>query len=83
MKMQRGNISKIADKTGVSRQFLSRVLSGARRPSYEVSVRLAKATGTSPLLWLGGTRPDMAQAIINTCRMRVSNEEYEDDDLTF
>ena len=46
------NVSEAARLLGVSRQLLHRLLSGRARISAEMAVRLSKAFGTTPELWL-------------------------------
>ena len=46
-------ILEIAKKLGVSRQTLSAILNGRAGISAEMAIRLSKALGTSPDLWLG------------------------------
>ena len=45
-------VTDAAARLGVSRVTLSRVLNGAAAVSAEMDVRLSKALGTSPGLWL-------------------------------
>jgi antitoxin HigA-1 len=46
-------MTEVAARLGVTRQALSAVMNGRAGISPEMSVRLAKALGTSPDLWLG------------------------------
>ena len=46
-------VSEAAKKLGVSRQTLSAIINGRAGISAEMAMRLAKALGTSPDLWLG------------------------------
>ena len=46
-------ISEAAKKLGVSRQTLSAIINGRAGVSAEMAMRLSKALGTSPDLWLG------------------------------
>ena len=55
--------AKIARQAGISRSFLSLVLSGKRRPSWTKAKVLSKVTGTRPELWLDGTPQQMKRAI--------------------
>lgn len=45
---------KIAEKSGVSEAFVSLILSGERRPSWDVAKKLARATRTGVALWMEG-----------------------------
>ena len=46
-------VSEAAKKLGVSRQTLSAIINGCAGISAEMAMRLSKALGTSPDLWLG------------------------------
>lgn len=54
---------EIANKAQISQQFVSKILSGVRRPSWPTAKKLAGATGTSPVLWLEGTPDEIRRAI--------------------
>ena len=47
------SVTDAAARLGVARVSLSRVLNGAAGISAEMDLRLAKALGTTPGLWLG------------------------------
>lgn len=47
------SVSEAAKKLGVSRQTLSAIINGRAGISAEMAMRLSKALGTSPDLWLG------------------------------
>lgn len=53
----------LADKAGISDGYLSLIISGLRRPSWHNAKALAKATGTTPELWLEGS-PDEIRAAV-------------------
>ena len=46
-------VGEAAKRLGVSRQALSAILNGRAGISVEMAMRLSKALGTSPDLWLG------------------------------
>jgi antitoxin HigA-1 len=46
-------MTEVATRLGVTRQALSAVMNGRAGVSPEMAVRLSKALGTSPDLWLG------------------------------
>ena len=50
--MKHGTQKIIAEKAGLSPQFVSNILNGLRRPSWENACRLAEATGTTPEVWM-------------------------------
>ena len=50
---ERLSITEAAQKLGVSRQAMSPIINGRAGISAEMAVRLSKALGTSPDLWLG------------------------------
>ena len=47
------SITEAAQKLGVSRQAMSAIINGRAGISAEMAVRLSKALGTSPDVWLG------------------------------
>ncbi|POA96894.1 addiction module antidote protein, HigA family [Chromobacterium sinusclupearum] len=47
------SVTEAADKLGVTRAALSRILHGHAGISADMALRLAEALGTSPELWLG------------------------------
>jgi antitoxin HigA-1 len=47
------SVGEAAKRLGVSRQALSAILNGRAGISAEMAMRLSKALGTSPDLWLG------------------------------
>jgi transcriptional regulator with XRE-family HTH domain len=53
----------LAKKVGVSQTKISFIVNGVRRPSWPEARRLARATGTSPLLWLEG-RPEQIKGVL-------------------
>ncbi len=57
------NYTKIAETAGVSKQALSNILNGRRRPSWGTAKRLAFVTKTNPVLWLEGTPVEIKKAI--------------------
>ena len=46
------SIREVAQGLGVSRQMLSRVINGQHRVSPEMAIKLGKAFGTGPELWI-------------------------------
>jgi len=57
--------SKIAKMANLSRSFLSLIIAGKRRPSYSTAKRLAKVTGTDPVLWLEGKPEEIRDELNN------------------
>jgi len=47
------SISEAADKLGVSRQALHRVLAGTAAMTPEMALRIGKLTGAGPTIWMG------------------------------
>ena len=52
----------VARQAGISEGFLSQILSGTRRPRWKKAKRLAKATETTPDLWLEGAPAEIREA---------------------
>jgi transcriptional regulator with XRE-family HTH domain len=52
--MKHGTKTTIAKKTGISNAYLSMILSGKRRPSWQNAKKLAKVTHTKIELWMDG-----------------------------
>lgn len=50
--MQHGDITKIARKAGITPAYMAFIISGKRKPSADVAVRLEAATGISRSAWL-------------------------------
>jgi len=55
--------SEIARQACLSRQYLSNIIAGRKRPSWIAAKKLAIATGTDPVLWLEGTIEEIKTAI--------------------
>jgi len=47
------SVTKLADALGVSRKTVSAIVNGRARVSADMALRLAKAFGTTPNVWLG------------------------------
>jgi transcriptional regulator with XRE-family HTH domain len=61
--MKHGIQTELAKRTGLSVSMVNKLLLGQRRPSWETAKRLAKATGTKPILWMEGTAAQLRAAI--------------------
>jgi len=61
--MNSGLQRQIAIKSGISDTFISMILAGKRRPSWQVSKRLAAVTHTEPTLWVDGTPAQIKKAL--------------------
>lgn len=61
--MKYGIQKEIAAKARTTTSHLSMILSGARRPSWELAVRLGEATQTDPKTWMEGYPDDIKDAI--------------------
>jgi transcriptional regulator with XRE-family HTH domain len=59
----RMNYSKIAETIGISKQALSNIVNGHRRPSWGTAKRIAVVTGTDPVLLMDGTPCEIKKAI--------------------
>jgi transcriptional regulator with XRE-family HTH domain len=57
------NYSKIAETIGISKQALSNIIHGRRRPSWGTAKKIACVTGTDPVLWLEGAPCEIKRAI--------------------
>jgi transcriptional regulator with XRE-family HTH domain len=53
----------VAKKVGISPAFISMIMSGQRRPSWNKAKKLAEATGTKVDLWMEGS-PDEIRAAV-------------------
>jgi transcriptional regulator with XRE-family HTH domain len=53
----------LAKKIGLSQSFLSMIISGRRRPSWDNAKKLAAFTSTDPVLWLDGTADARRSAV--------------------
>jgi DNA-binding transcriptional regulator YdaS (Cro superfamily) len=54
-----GSQAKLAERAGCAQQTISDILTGRRRMSAEIAVKIAKATGLSPSQF----RPDIFEAV--------------------
>ncbi len=52
--MKHGTKTIIAKKAGISDAYISMILSGKRRPSWQNAKKLAKITHTKTELWMEG-----------------------------
>ncbi len=66
------SITKAAEILGVTRLTLSNLVNGKNGVSPEMAIRLSKAFGSSPEVWLGIQMDyDLAQAEKNASRIKV------------
>jgi transcriptional regulator with XRE-family HTH domain len=56
----------VARELGIGEAYLSEMLNGKRRPSWEVAKRCALKTGSSPLVWMEGTGDDIRNLLAVT-----------------
>lgn len=65
-------VTEAAERLGVRRQTLNNLVNGKAGISPEMSIRLSKAFGASPEVWLGiQMEYDLAQVQKNADRIRV------------
>jgi len=65
-------VTEAAERLGVKRQTLNNLVNGKAGISPEMSIRLSKAFGSSPAVWLGiQMEYDLAQAERNADRIKV------------
>ncbi|GJL51062.1 MAG: transcriptional regulator [Nitrospirales bacterium] len=65
-------ITEVAERLGVTRQTLDKLVNGKAGISPEMSIRLSKAFGSSPEMWLGlQMEYDLAQAKKTANRIKV------------
>jgi addiction module HigA family antidote len=65
-------VTEAAERLGVRRQTLNNLVNGKAGISPEMSIRLSKAFGSSPEVWLGMQMEyDLAQANRNADRIKV------------
>jgi transcriptional regulator with XRE-family HTH domain len=61
---------QIAMASGISQGFVSQILSGDKRPSWEVAKLFAKAVpGTDPVFWMESTAKDRRAAVKNAIKI--------------
>ncbi len=62
--MEHGQIQKLADLVGISRAYMSELISGRKtNPHTKILLRLAALTQTSVAFWLKGTSKAKKEAI--------------------
>jgi addiction module HigA family antidote len=72
------SITKGADVLGVTRLTLSNLVNGKNGVSPEMAIRLSKAFGGSPEVWLGMQMEyDLAQAAKNEAKIKVKRVRAE------
>jgi transcriptional regulator with XRE-family HTH domain len=54
----------VARDLGLKESYLSEMLNGKRRPSWDVAKRCALKTQSSPLVWMEGTKDDIRNLLI-------------------
>jgi len=54
---------ELAEKCLVSEALISLIMSGARRPSYDVAIALGCATGTETKFWMEATPEEKKAAL--------------------
>ncbi len=65
-------VKEAAERLGIKRQTLNNLVNGKAGISPEMSIRLSKAFGSSPEVWLGlQMEYDLAQANKNTGHIKV------------
>ncbi len=62
--MRHGIQTRIANKAKISTAYISMILSGKRRPSWQNAKKLAFITKTRPELWLDG-EPEKIKEILD------------------
>jgi transcriptional regulator with XRE-family HTH domain len=62
--MKRGIQTILSKKSGISEAYISLILSGQRRPSWNNAKKLAQTTNTKPELWLDG-EPEKIKEILD------------------
>ncbi|RPH47228.1 MAG: XRE family transcriptional regulator [Desulfobacteraceae bacterium] len=55
----------LAEEAEISGAFLSQLINGARRPSWQTAKKLAVITSTKPELWLDGNPDDIKSALFH------------------
>jgi addiction module HigA family antidote len=66
------SVTKAAEKLGVTRQTLNNLVNGRSGVSPDMAIRLSKAFGGSPRLWLTlQMNYDLAQALKHADRIKV------------
>ena len=54
---------ELAKRAGITESMVSFILSGERRPSWDVAKKLAEATNTDPYLWMEYEIREMLKAV--------------------
>ncbi len=56
---------ELAEKCGCSESLISLILSGARRPSWELAIHLGVETRTATVFWMDST-PEEKKAVLES-----------------
>jgi transcriptional regulator with XRE-family HTH domain len=54
----------VARELGIGEAYLSELLNGKRRPSWDIAKRCALKTHSSPLVWMEGTKDDIRNLLM-------------------
>ena len=63
--MKKNIQKKIGEEVGIAQSTLSNILTGRKRPSWNVAKRLAGVTGSTPDIWMEGDTEILRQIIRN------------------
>ena len=55
--------TEISKKLNISQQYVSMIISGKRRPSWDIAKKFAELTGTTASFWMEA-KPDVMKDII-------------------
>lgn len=69
--MKRIKQKDLAKQLGLSASYICEVLNRKRRPSWDVAKKLARATGSSPVVWMEGSADDLKNLL-----MAVSGDSH-------
>ena len=73
--MRQIDIAKAANTT---QPAISNILTGKRRPSWDLAKRLAEATNTDPVLWMDATPEEIRAALKTKTDRNAAVNEYSD-----
>ena len=63
MRLTKGKLQILKDRTGLKANYLSDLASGRKRPGGKQAARLAAASGVDEIIWLYGSADEIKAAI--------------------
>lgn len=66
MRLPRGTISQLIDRTGLSGPYICDLIAGRKRPGRERALVMQEASGVDAATWLYGSAQEIKQALLSS-----------------